>query len=292
MARSEREKKHTMQLGDFTIDWVSDGRFWLDGGAMFGAVPKVLWSRKVESDERNRIEMGLNAILVRTPHGNVLLDTGIGNKLSPKQVDMFNRTHVPTLKQSLAARGLAPEDVHHVVLSHCDFDHLGGAVERYEDGALGPAFPHAKVHIHATEWQDLTHPNARAKGTYLPENWQTLDEAGVVVLHDDASGEIVPGLRMTHTGGHTRGHVVVEVESRGEGAVYMGDLMPTRHHLNPLWVMAYDNYPTESIAQREHWLATIRERGWWLLYYHEVSLGAGKYDAQGQPLETVPLPAR
>lgn len=280
-----------MQLGDFTIDWVSDGRFWLDGGAMFGAVPKVLWQKKVSSDERNRIEMGLNAILISTPDGHVLLDTGLGNKLGPKQRDMFNQTQPPTLVESLAARGLAPSDIKHVVLSHCDFDHLGGAVTRQEDGSLVPTFPEATVHIHATEWHDLTHPSARAKGTYLAENWQALEAAGVVKLHAE-DGTVVPGVRMLHTGGHTRGHVVIEAESRGQGAVYMGDLMPTRHHLNPLWVMAYDNYPTESIARREQWLSTLVERGWWLLYYHDISLGAGKYDAQGQALETVPLPER
>lgn len=278
-----------MQLGEFTLDWVSDGRFKLDGGAMFGPVPKVLWSRKIQADDRNRIPMGLNCILVTTPHGRVLLDTGIGNKMNPKQADIFALEHPPTLETSLAAMGLTPDDIDHVVLSHCDFDHLGGATKLDAGGRIVPAFPKATYHIHKDEWQDLTHPNVRSKSTYFAENWQAIEEAGQVKLIE-RDGEILPGIATFLTGGHTRGHVVIQITSGDEGAVYMGDLMPTHHHLNPLWVMAYDNFPMTSIEQRGAWTRTIAERDWWLLFYHDVELGAGRWGVDGEQKAVVRLP--
>lgn len=280
-----------MQLGDFTVDWVSAGRFMLDGGAMFGPVPKPLWEKKVAPDARNRIPLGTNCILVSGPSGRVLLDTGLGNKLSAKQQDIYASEPPETLLASLAARGLTPEDIDHVVLSHCDFDHLGGATWRDANGVIRPTFPRATVHIHHLEWDDLTHPNERAKGTYLKENWEALAEAGVVhrVQQD---GEIVPGISMFHTGGHTRGHVVIQVGHGAESAVYLGDLMPSRHHLNPLWVMAYDNFPLTSIEQRSRWLKELAARGAYLLFYHDVEWGAARLGPDGQPTDIVPLPER
>ncbi|MEB3222757.1 MAG: MBL fold metallo-hydrolase [Candidatus Sericytochromatia bacterium] len=280
-----------MQLGSLTIDWVAAGDFKLDGGAMFGPVPKPLWARKIEADDRNRIWLGTNCILVTGPFGRALVDVGLGNKLGEKQRDIYAMEPAETLLASLAARGLAPADIDHVVLSHCDFDHLGGATWRDADGTLRPTFPNATVHIHPMEWEDLTHPNARAKGTYLRENWEPLEAAGRVRLIPD-DGAIVPGIGVHHTGGHTRGHVVVAIESQAERAVYMGDLMPTRHHLNPLWVMAYDNFPLTSIEQRSAWLGRIAAEGWWLLFYHDMALGAARLTAGGELGDTVPLPPR
>ena len=277
-----------MQLGEFIIDWVSDGRFRLDGGAMFGAVPKVLWNRKIDCDERNRIPLGLNCILVTTPQGRVLLDTGIGNKMNAKQEDIFAIEHPPEVESSLAKLGLSVEDIDHVVMSHCDFDHLGGATKLVEGGRIVPTFPKATYHIRKEEWEDLTHPNQRSKSTYFAENWQAIEETGRVQLIE-RDGELLPGIATYHTGGHTRGHVVIQITSGDEGAVYMGDLMPTRHHLNPLWVMAYDNFPMTSIEQRGSWTHRIAERDWWLLFYHDVELGAGRWGVDGQEKAVVRL---
>jgi glyoxylase-like metal-dependent hydrolase (beta-lactamase superfamily II) len=278
-----------MQLGDFTIDWVSAGRFKLDGGAMFGPVPKVLWSRKIQADERNLIPMGMNCMLVTTPHGRVLLDTGIGNKMTAKQASIFALENPPTLADSLQAHGLTPSDIDHVVFSHADFDHIGGATQLDEAGRIVPAFPKATYHIHKDEWQDLTHPNVRSKSTYFAENWEAIAASGQVKLIE-RDGEILPGIATYLTGGHTRGHVVIQITSGDEGAVYMGDLMPTHHHLNPLWVMAYDNFPMTSIEQRGAWTRTIAERDWWLLFYHDVELGAGRWGVDGEQKAVVRLP--
>ena len=278
-----------MRLGDFTIDWVSAGTFWLDGGAMFGPVPKPLWEKKIQADARNRIPLGLNCILLRGPAGTVLLDTGLGNKIAAKQAEILNYQPLPTLDVSLAVHGLTTVDIDHVVMSHCDYDHLGGATKALPDGQIVPTFPNARYHIRREEWADLTHPIERAKGTYLRDNWEVLERDGQVSLVDQ-DGALLPGISTFHTGGHTRGHVVIQLESGGEGAVYMGDLMPSRHHLNPLWVMAYDNFPLTSIEQRGAWCRTLADRGWWLLFYHDVAYGAGRWDAAGKELAHVPLP--
>ncbi|MFP5504288.1 MAG: MBL fold metallo-hydrolase, partial [Candidatus Sericytochromatia bacterium] len=255
---------------------------------MFGAVPKVLWNRKIDCDERNRIPLGLNCILVTTPQGRILLDTGIGNKMNAKQEDIFAIEHPPEVESSLAKLGLSVEDIDHVVMSHCDFDHLGGATKVVEGGRIVPTFPKATYHIRKEEWEDLTHPNQRSKSTYFAENWQAIEETGRVKLID-RDGELLPGIATYHTGGHTRGHVVIQITSGDEGAVYMGDLMPTRHHLNPLWVMAYDNFPMTSIEQRGSWTHRIAERDWWLLFYHDVELGAGRWGTDGQEKAVVRL---
>lgn len=282
-----------MQLGNFTIDWVSAGHFRLDGGAMFGVVPKVVWQKRIQCDERNRIPMGLNCMLVTTPQGRILLDAGIGNKLDAKKQDIF-AIEPPTIEESLKALGLGVEDIDHVVFSHADFDHIGGATKRTEDGRIVPAFPKATYHVRKEEWDDLTHPNIRSKSTYFAENWQAIAENDQVKLIE-RDGEILPGIATYHTGGHTRGHVVIQITSGDEGAVYMGDLMPTHHHLNPLWVMAYDNFPMTSIEQRGSWTRTIAERDWWLMFYHDVELGAGRWSVEGELKEALRLqgePAR
>lgn len=258
---------------------------------MFGPVPKPLWEKKVAPDERNRIPLGTNCILVTGPAGRVLLDTGLGNKLSAKQREIYASEPPETLLASLASRGLTPDDIDHVVLSHCDFDHLGGATWLGADGVIRPTFPRAPVHIHHLEWADLTAPNERAKGTYLRENWEALTQAGIVnIINQD--GEILPGISMFHTGGHTRGHVVIQLGTGASSAVYMGDLMPSRHHLNPLWVMAYDNFPLTSIEQRSRWLKDLATSGAYLLFYHDVEWGAARIGPDGKPTDFVTLPAR
>lgn len=278
-----------MKLGELTLDWISAGDFMLDGGAMFGPVPKPMWEKKIPADERNRIPLGTNCILVEGAFGRVLMDCGLGNKIAEKQAGILAYGAQDQLLRSLATRGLTPADIDHVVMSHCDYDHLGGATWRDEEGHVAPTFPKATYHIHATEWEDLTHPFERAKGTYLRANWEALDRAGRVNLVQ-RDGELLPGISVHHTGGHTRGHVVIQVESQGEVGVYMGDLMPSRHHLNPLWVMAYDNFPLTSIEQRGAWTRKLAERDWWLLFYHDVEFGAGKWDVDGNLKDHVPLP--
>jgi glyoxylase-like metal-dependent hydrolase (beta-lactamase superfamily II) len=278
-----------LQLGQIQIDWVSDGRFKLDGGAMFGPVPRPLWEQKIKPDDRNRIWLGLNCILLTTPHGRVLLDTGLGNKLSPKKKEIFAQTSPADVVDSLSQRGLSPEDIDHVVLSHADFDHIGGATRVDDTGIIRATFPRAQYHIRIEEWEDLTQPDERAKSTYFQENWTALAQSGQVCI-EKADGEWLPGIHVYHSGGHTRGHVVIVAESEGERAVYLGDLMPTRHHLNPLWVMAYDNFPLTSIEQRQRWLTELKRGGTYLLFYHDTALGAARLNEAGAIAEAVALP--
>lgn len=275
-----------MQLGDFTIRWFSDGVYKLDGGAMFGVVPKVVWTRKYPVDENNFIPLALNAVLIETPEAKVLIDTGYGTKLTPKQVSMFHLVQPPTLLESLAAGGVRPEEIDYVVYSHMHHDHASGATYRDADGQLKASFPRAKHVMQRLEWEEAKHPNIRSAHAYWEENWSVLESAGQI-MPVDGEVELVPGVTLIPTGGHTRGHQAVLVTSQGETALHLGDLLPTRAHLNPLWVMAYDDYPMDSIAAKEKWIGRAKAEGWWLTLYHDPEVHAGVWDAEGQLVKSI-----
>lgn len=275
-----------MRLGEFTIRWFSDGDYKLDGGAMFGVVPKVVWTRKYPVDDQNFIPLALNAVLIEAPDAKVLIDTGYGTKLTAKQIQMFHLEQPPTLLQSLAEGGIRPEEIDYVVYSHMHHDHASGATYRDEDGKLRPTFPNAKHVMQRLEWEEAQNPNTRSAHAYWAENWDALQDAGLL-MPVDGDHTLVPGVRLIHTGGHTRGHQAVLVESGGETALHLGDLLPTRAHLNPLWVMAYDDYPMDSIKAKEHWIGRAKAEGWWLTLYHDPELHAGIWDEAGQLVEAV-----
>lgn len=275
-----------MQLGKFRIRWLSDGEFKLDGGAMFGVVPKVLWSKRYPCDEQNFIRMALNTLLIETPTATILVDTGYGTKLTPKQQGIFQLRQPPTLQDSLRAAGVQPEDVDFVVYSHLHHDHSAGGTYRDEAGALLPTFPNAKHVMQRAEWEEAIAPNIRSAHAYWPENWQCIEAAGLI---DPADGEreLVPGVRVVPTGGHTAGHQAVLIESEGETALHLGDLLPTHAHLNPLWVMAYDDYPMDSIKAKAHWIGRAKAEGWWLTFYHDPEILAGVWDSDGKLVREV-----
>lgn len=275
-----------MQLGEFTLRWFSDGIYKLDGGAMFGVVPKVVWTRKYPVDENNFIPLALNAVLIETPVAKVLIDTGYGTKLTPKQVSMFHLVQPPTLLGSLAAGGVRPEEIDYVVYSHMHHDHASGATYRDADGMLRATFPNAKHVMQRLEWEEAKNPNIRSAHAYWEENWAILEAQGQI-MPVDGEVELVPGVRLIPTGGHTRGHQAVLVSSQGQTALHLGDLLPTRAHLNPLWVMAYDDYPMDSIAAKEKWIGRAKAEGWWLSLYHDPELHAGIWDAEGNLVHAV-----
>lgn len=275
-----------MQLGAFTLRWFSDGVFKLDGGAMFGVVPKVVWTRKYPVDENNFIPLALNAILIDTPEGKVLIDTGYGTKLTPKQIKLFHLVQPPTLLESLKAGGVQPEDIDYVVYSHMHHDHASGATYRDETGELLPTFPRAKHVMQRLEWEEAKAPNQRSAHAYWEENWSVLERRGQI-MPVDGEHELLPGVTLIPTGGHTRGHQAVLIQSEGKSALHLGDLLPTRAHLNPLWVMAYDDYPMDSIAAKEKWITRAKAEGWWLTLYHDPEILAGIWDAEGNLVEAV-----
>ena len=274
-----------MKVGDFEIDWLQGGEMRIDGGAMFGVVPKVLWARKYDVADDNTLRL-LNApMLVRTPEANVVIDTGLGNKFSEKQRKIFQVGPDWDLPGSLAALGLTREDIDYVILTHCDFDHAGGAVM---NGEGGPelTFPNAKHVVQKAEWEDALNPDIRSASTYFIENFALIkDSPGLVVV--EGKHEVLPGVRVELTGGHTRGHQVVWLESGGEAALHMADLLPSHAHHNPLWVMAYDNFPLDAIEKKQELHRRASEMNAWYIFYHDPYLKACKFRDKGIVVDKV-----
>jgi len=276
--------KRGFYLGDFEFIWLNGGMFALDGGAMFGVVPKALWARKYPADDDNTISMVACPLLIKTPDSLVIIETGLGNKLTDKQKKVFRVKEEWNLVAELRVLGIEREDISHVILTHYDFDHAGGVVMREESGSFDLTFPRAKHYIQATEWEDVMRPNIRSINTYWPINNELLRESPNLQLVNGES-EIVRGIRVIHTGGHTKGYQMVTVESEGQSAVYPCDLLPTHAHFNPLWVMAYDNFPLDSIQQKEDLERVHVGKKSWFIFYHDPFVPACKFDMQGTVVE-------
>lgn len=276
-----------MKLGKFDIDWLQGGVFRMDGGSMFGVVPRALWSRKYDVDDSdNSIELLNACMLLRTPAGNVLIETGFGNKISDKAKKIFRVGPDWDLPGSLEALGLKREDIDYVILTHCDFDHAGGVSMLGDSGEPELTFPNAMHVVQKLEWEDALSPNIRSANTYLKENFTLLKDSDKLMIID-GDHEVVPGVRVELTGGHTRGHMVVWIESEGEHAVHMADLLPTHAHHNPLWIMAYDNYPMDAIAKKQELHKRAEELNAWYLLYHDTNMKACKFGEKGKVSEKV-----
>lgn len=276
-----------LSLGNIRITWLEGGTFELDGGTMYGAVPKVLWQQKFPADQDNYIKM-LNApLLVQTDEFNLIIDTGLGNKLSDKQKKIFRVDHPWSVPQDLEQLGLQRTDIHYVILTHGDFDHAGGVMMINNNGEMELTFPAAKHVIQSMEWQDIINANKRAAHSYWPENFSGL-KANKNLLTIKGDREIVPGINTRLTGGHTRGHQVIEIKGNTGCAVHLGDVLPTHTHTNPLWIMAYDNFPLEIIEQKENLLPHYRQQGCWFTFYHDPFMKACKLNEKGEVTARVP----
>ena len=278
--------KNGFTVGDFSLHWLEGGVFEIDGGSMFGVVPKVLWEKKCAASADNYVALADFAMLVRSPHGLILIETGLGNKLSDKQKKIFRLRRAWDIPAELARLGVAREDIDHVILTHCDFDHAAGITMTGEDGAIELTFPRAMHHVQQAEWEDVRAPNRRSASSYWPVNFQGL-VAGKNLRLAEGEEELLPGLTLVHTGGHTRGHQAVWLRSQGEAALHLGDLLPTPAYANPLWVTAYDNFPLDSIAAKETLMAQARAEHAWLLFYHDPRILACRLDEAGEISEAV-----
>ena len=262
-----------MKLGKFELHLLSDGTFRLDGGSMFGVVPKVLWQRTDPADEKNRILMGLNSLLVRTGRENILIETGIGNRLDTKQRDIFGVEQPKTLMDRLKALGVKPEDIDIVICSHLHFDHVGWNTI-VEKGKFIPTFSKATYVIQSAEWEAAMHPNIRTKMNYSEEHFLPLEEHGVLRLVEGEE-EVTDGIRVFPAGGHTDGHQVVKIESDGKAALFLADLVPMTSHIRIPYVMSYDLYPLQTIQAKDKILKQALEEGWLLIFVHAPVVGMG-----------------
>jgi glyoxylase-like metal-dependent hydrolase (beta-lactamase superfamily II) len=256
-------------LGDFELTVCTDGWYLLDGGAMFGVVPKPLWSRRAPADEENRILLGLNTVIVRTGKHTVAIETGIGSKLPPKLAAIFGAKAM--LPQSLAAAGVKPEEVDVVINTHLHFDHCGWNTRLDEGGKVVPTFPRARYFAHRGEVAHGHHQYERDAVSYISENYDPLVDSGQMTLVDWFKGEreIVPGISVEEFPGHTRQLMAVHIDSDGKRASYISDLMPTSAHLDITWVMGYDLDPLRCIAERKRMYTRAIPEEWLILFTHD-----------------------
>ena len=270
-------KNQKLVLGDFELTLVSDGTYLTDGGAFFGVVPKVLWGRKVGPDEFNRIRVGLNSVLVRTGKLNVLIETGIGNKLQEKQKRIWQAPE--KLLDSLREAGAGPEDIDIVINSHLHFDHCGWNTV-YRDGHAVATFPKAKYYAPEGEWRHGQLQLERDRVSYLSDNYNPLIDSGQMQLIE-GEAEIVPGISVVPYPGHTRNMNAVFIRSGGKTACYISDLVPTSWHLEPTWLMAYDLFPLETIENKKKYYEKAVPEQWLTIFTHDPEIGWGTIAKSG-----------
>ena len=288
----------TYQVGRVRVHLVSDGVFWTDGGTNFGVVPKTLWEKVIQPDELNRIPMQLRCLLIESEAGLILVDTGHGDKLAPKQQRLLNLHGQFRLVNDLASLGYKPEDVAIVLNTHLHSDHCGGNTKLDENGSVVPAFPNATYMAQRLELADATYPNERTRNTYFPENFLTLHNmrkgSGDPVLQVmNGDTEITPSssmgeVRTLTTPGHTRAHQAVIVESAGESAIFMADAVPWAVTLEKLaWVASFDIEPLVSIETKR----SLRDWAWrkdaLLFFQHDPTMGAGRLEREGSEFKVV-----
>ena len=258
---------------------IDAGSLWLDGGAMFGVVPKPLWARRSPADGRNRIPLAMRCLLIETDEATVLVDTGLGNKESEKFRSIYaveNDGEPTRLESSLAQLGIGSADVDVVVATHLHFDHAGGGTRFDPDGEIRPTFPGARYLVSAGEYEFARKDNERIRASYMARNFEPLAEAGCLELVPDGV-EVVPGVRMIHSPGHTPHHHSVLVDL-GDAVqlLYLADLVPTTPHLPLPWIMGYDVEPLVTLESKRELLTRAAREGWWLAFEHDPFTAWGR----------------
>lgn len=264
-----------IDVGDIQLTVVSGGRLWIDGGNMFGVIPRVLWERKSPPDDQHRIRLDTNCVLVRTPDSLGLIDTGYGGKSPIKHRLRYALEDGAPLARSLSAIRVAPDDIDWVILTHLHFDHAGGATRRDGEGRLCPMFPRARHFVQRSEWDDATSDVPELAGAYYPDDFEPLVTAGLLEL-TDGDAQIVPGVTTELTGGHTRGHQIVRIESADDSAVCLADICPTTAHLPTFWTMAYDQFPLTVRQKKPIILSDVADHHRIALFSHDPHVTAAR----------------
>jgi glyoxylase-like metal-dependent hydrolase (beta-lactamase superfamily II) len=283
-----------IQLGDFRVALLTDGFWRNDGGCMMGVVPRTLWSRDHPPDDRNRIRLNLTCPLIIRGSDAVLVDTGIGNRLSPGERDAFDHGE-GWLLGGLRALGMEPGDVTHVVLSHLHFDHCGGLVRRRESGTLDRSFPSAKVFVQVGELEVARYnDNSRLRAAYSHVA-ECLEPVATMIESVEGDTEVVPGVTAHVTGGHTHDHQVVVVSSGAESFVHLADIVPTRSHTRGAWNQAYDLDALRTMEEKARYLSDAARNRWWVSFAHDDRVFATKVsDERGRFVlgENIAVPDR
>jgi glyoxylase-like metal-dependent hydrolase (beta-lactamase superfamily II) len=275
-----------LQLGQLSLTLIQAGGQRLDGGAMFGVVPKPLWERRIPADDRNRIQLGMRCVLLRHPQGLVLIDTGSGNKESPKFNDIYGIANDgaggrTALEDGLHAAGVAPADIVLVIDTHLHFDHAGGNTFVDAAGEVRPVFPNAEYVVQQREHDFAGAANERTAASYFPRNWEPIARAGQLRLVEGET-EILPGITLLPTPGHTPGHQSVLLESAGARAFYPADLIPTAAHLPLPWIMGYDVEPLVTLETKRRVLARAMQEDWLLIFEHDAVHATGRVIHDGK----------
>ncbi len=274
----------TLTVGNLTVHAIEAGGQLLDGGAMFGVVPKPLWERRIGADARNRIPLAMRCLLIEHGDGLILVDTGSGNKEGAKFAEIYGITNAgadgrTALEDGLAELGHRPEDVATVVLTHLHFDHAGGTTWIAPDDSAArvqPAFPNARYRVHRRELEFARTPNERIRASYFPRNYDPLAEAGLLDVMDGPANMIVPGVRTMVTPGHTPWHQVVLLESEGEALLYPADTLPTAHHVPLPWIMGYDVEPLRTLESKRALYHRAMLEGWRVVFEHDRHTVGGR----------------
>ncbi len=278
-----------LRLGQLELLVVSDGPIRFDAGATFGVTPRVLWEPLVGPlDEQHRLPLGLNCLVVRSGGRTVLIETGVGSKRGSRSPAGAGLEETGQLLEALAREGIGPRDVDAVINTHLHFDHAGGNT-RLEDGRPVPTFPRARYFVPKGEWEEAQHPNERTRATYLPENFEPLDDAGQVELVE-GTAEVLPGVRMVPAPGHTAHHYLVELESGGELAIYLGEV--AQHPLmleRVAWLSAFDVLPLVNLETKKKVIEKALERRALLIAVHAPYPGLGRLVLEGDRRRWLPL---
>lgn len=266
---------------DMELTWLDGGVNFLDGGTMFGVVPKALWSKRYEVDDNNLIELRTDPILIRFEGKNILIDAGIGKgKLDDKMKRNLGVRAETRVKESLGELGLTPASIDIVLMTHLHNDHAAGLTQ-WQGEELVSVFPNAVIYVSQVEWDEMRNPNIRSRNTYWKENWEPIQQQ---VETFEGSILVLPGVEMIHTGGHSNGHCIIKLTQKGETVLHMGDIMPTHAHRNPLWVLAYDDYPMTSIFAKEQLMKEAIPGCYRFIFYHDAVYRLVKWDSSGEEI--------
>ncbi len=276
-----------MKIGPYTLHEIHAGRLGLDGGAMFGIVPKPLWERRIPADGRNRIPLAMRCLLLEGDGRLVLIDNGLGDKYDAKFADIYAVDRESAeLHRSLAAAGCGADEVTDVVLTHLHFDHCGGSTVR-DGGGFGLAFPNATHWVQRAHW-DWAHASPREAASFLPENLDPLEASGQLRLLD-GPGEVLPGIEALVADGHTRGQQLLKIADAEETLVFAADLLPTAAHVPLLWIMAYDVAPLDTLAEKEAFLEEAAREGWLIFFEHDTEVATARVRKTERGFEAIDL---